>query len=84
MQADLYDKPFDKYQQLKSRNTFYGFLPLKIIVELKPWDSFNVYPLVLYAKSKREQHPVSAIINNYVILDYMIIINPMKVWFKNI
>ena len=68
-----------KFQHFKNRKTVYGNMTPNIIAALKPWNFMNINLIVPYSKSIIQQQPGGAIINIYLSLTYITIIDPSEV-----
>ena len=77
---DLSVKTCNKFQQFKKRKTVYGHHPPNIITALKPWNSVKNNLIGPYAKSIIQNKPGGSIINKYVILVFMKIIDHATGW----
>ena len=80
-QVELYDKPCKIFQQFNNRKTLHGYVPPKIIAELKTWVLVHIYLIGSYSKSIIKQNPGSAIIKKYGSLVCMTI-KPDMCWFE--
>ena len=78
---DLYIKTCNKYQQFKNRKTIYGNLPTNIISALKWCNLVHIDLVGPYTKSIRQQNPGDEIINKYVRLTSMTMIDTATGWF---
>ena len=82
MQAKLFTKMCNTFQQFKNRKTLYEHMPSKNIAELKPWDLVHVGLIGLYRKSIRQQQPGGTVICKNDRLTCMTIIDPASGWFE--
>ena len=82
--AELSVKTCNQCQQFKHKKTIYGKLPTNIVASLKPWILVHINLIGPYSKSIIQQQPYIAIIQKYMSLACMTMIDPATGWFKKI